>query len=201
MKSVSIIIFLSLFVFNSYSQEISYGVLVNTNYYDVAVKNGNQIGGEVTDPPFGIGVFYDYNFSKNLGFKTNVLFTSAKERYYIYGSNSNNEFDINKKTLLITPHLKYDVANGYNRGFYLISGPSFTYVLSAKNNTDNQIKDFYNKLNLGIQLGFGFNFLKYLGFEVVGDYGLNDITKSDQVVKTAGIHGNLTINLESILNK
>ncbi|MGB5418580.1 porin family protein [Algibacter sp.] len=201
MKKIFTLIFISLGALYLYSQESSYGLLLNTNYYDVAVKNGSQIGGEVTQPPFGIGVFYDYNFSNNLGFKTNLFFSSNKERYHYYQIGSNSRVDLNKKSIQVSPHLKYDVRKEYNKGFYLMSGPRLSFVLSAKDNDGNKIEDFYKKVDFGIQLGFGFNFLKHFGFEILGDYGLNDISKTEPIVKTAGIHANLTINLEPILNK
>lgn len=180
----------------SFSQNTSFGIVLNSFAYDVAVKNGNQIGGEVTKVPFGIGGFFDYNFKDNLGLKTDVLFVSASEGYYF---NFNSDFDVNQKSLTVSPRLKFDVRNDYNQGFYITSGARMSFILSSETNDGIVLDNFYNTFQLGAQFGFGFRFLKIMGFELIGDYGLTDILKDENQVKTAGILGNLTI--DSFFNK
>jgi hypothetical protein len=186
-------------VFFSYSQNTSYGLALNTSYYDIENSKGIIYDGALAEVPFGIGAFFDYNFKNNLGFKTILTFNTATESYRQIGG---NQFRIKQNNLSLTPHFKFDTNGEYNKGFYLFAGPRLTFVLNEKDVRQNApSSNFYKSTNFGIQLGFGLQFLNLFKFEVFGDYGLSNPLSIEIDSQTAGIIGNILIDIDSLLNK
>ena len=72
--------------------------------------------------------------------------------------------------------------------FYLEAGPEFGFLVnsSAKttagnnSNTTNIDTDYFNKFNMGIGLGAGFNITNKLGINARYVAGLNDVTDNDK---------------------
>jgi len=199
MKNILVIFCIIFGVLFSYSQKTSYGVSVSTYYYDIENNRGIIYDGYLAKVPFGIGAFFDYNFKNSLGVKTLLILNTATESYQQIGS---NEFRIKQNNISLSSHLKLDTKGDYNNGFYIFTGPRLTFILSEKDVRENSPFDhIYKTTNFGIQLGFGLSFLKHYKFEVLGDYGLSNPLSLGIDSQTAGIFGNILINIESILNK
>ncbi|PWK20345.1 outer membrane beta-barrel protein [Xanthomarina spongicola] len=206
MKKILLVAFVLITSTNLFSQNFTYGVVLGASYIDGTVqKSSNSI---TESPPEKLdthfGVFVDYQFSERFGVKLNTQYNRSYERYrFYYIPNSfSDEFSINSIQLI--PHLKFDVASesGYYKGGYLLVGPRMSFVLSAKDQSGNDVTNFYKSTNFGAQFGFGVTIAKMFALEILGDYGFSDISESEPMeIRTAGAYLNLNFNLESIINK
>ena len=199
MKKTLVVIFIFFGTFFSNSQETLYGITTSTFYTYVENKKTSDIEiSGVAEVPFGLGVFVERTFNNNTGIKTSINYYSVTDKFRSAG----NEFRTKQNSLTITPLFKFDTAGEYNKGFYLIGGPRISLILNSKNLDGDKLKDFYTTTHFGAQIGLGIKFLKHFSFETIGDYGLSNIIKDANTKgQPISIYGNLSINLESILNK
>lgn len=196
------IVFILSFKMN-YSQNLSYGPLLGLNVYNIEVEG--PIGATGGLSKFNFGGYIDYKLSNHFGVKSNLIYSKAIEKDYYVGNGSlgANYFIENAEvqTLQLQGLLKYDVRNDYSKGFYFVSGLRVSHLLKAEENSEN-IDDFYKKNNFGLLLGFGVNFAKHIGIEILPEYYISDTIESkENKSKNYGVYANLLINLESIINK
>lgn len=184
------------------AQELSYGALLGYNAYDIEI-NG-PISAVNGDSGINIGGFVDYQLNSSFGVRGSLIYSSFHENTYSIkeGYSSFPYFDeANLKTLQVHALLRYDVNREYNKGFYLTGGFRMTNVLSAK---IDGVKDdtFYKKANFGVMLGFGVNFAKHFGIELIPEVNLtNTLDSTDNKARNYGFYTNLTVNLESIFKR
>ena len=200
-KSILSIFFLGLL--NSVTgQELDYGVILGFNAYDVEI-HGPLIASSGTSG-VNIGGFADYQLNSSFGLRGNLLYTSVEETSYgiIENLTLNDLYkSVNYKTIQFHTLVRYDVNKDYNKGFYLTGGVRMNHVLSAKGDDEN-LPGFYKKINLGAMLGFGVNFAKHFGIELLPEVNLtNTLDSNENRSRNYGCYANLTINLESILRK
>jgi len=186
------------------SQNLRYGLVTGANFYDIEIK-GSLIansGGSY----FNFGGFVDYKLNDRFGVKANLIYTNTEENGYF--KIINNQItpltfsDAKLKTLQLHPLFKFDVRNDYNKGFHFLGGFRTTYVLDAKSDKNQDLDDFYHKVNFGGLMGFGTTFLKNISFELVGDFDLsNTVTIENNKSKNFGCYANLLVNLEPLINK
>ncbi len=199
---ISLLTFLMVITFSN-AQEISYGVSLGTNSYDL---DGNDLKTLSKRIGFNIGGYFDYKINNSIGVKGNLFISSNEDRFLFKGQEnpdgSRVSIDIKSSFLIFSPQLKYDLDSNYGKGFYLLGGPRLSILLNSKNaSNSDSIEDFYKGMNFGGQLGFGTTFLKHFGIEILGDIGLSNILDSDDIdIKTIGAYATLNINLESIIN-
>lgn len=203
MKKIIILTFLVLGLNNTNAQKLSYGALLGFNAYDVEIDG--PISANSGFSGLNFGGFIEYQLKSNFAVKGNLLYSNVVEDNFITGST--NTFDgrlidkLKVNTLQIHGLLKYDVNSEYNKGFYLIGGLRMTNVLSAKADGE-KIEDFYKKSNFGAMFGFGFNFAKHFGLELVPEINLtNTLDSETNKTRNFGAYLNFTINIESIINK
>jgi len=200
-KKLFILSVLLFFGISSNAQEFSYGITGGVNGYNIATKNGPL--SSVNDPydNLNIGLFGGYQFSDRLGVKARLLYNSSNEEYAISDNFVFSEFSFDVKTIQFLPHLKLDVNSEYGKGFYLVAGPRLSIVTNAENEAEEDVKDFYNSSSLGVQLGFGVDFLKHFSIELFGDYGLNNILsdQTDTEANTAGAYILFSVDFDSFL--
>lgn len=202
MKKITFIIMLFMLFNYSKAQNLSYGIMLGFNAYDVDIDG--LIKGGAGYSGLNFGGFLDYQLNNSFGVRGNLIYNCAKEdNYYILNGNQVAGYlfdDSEIKSLQINTLLRYDVNKEYNKGFYLIGGFRMTNILNAK--FDGQENDdFYKKVNLGGMLGFGVNFAKHFGFEFIPEVNLtNTIDSENNKSKNFGAYLNLTVDLESIIN-
>lgn len=185
----------------SYAQNhnLNYGLSIGATHYGTERLDGNGFNGRGTKhiAKFA-GVFVEYPYDESLAFKATLGYGEAVERLnFTYPGTSEI------KTLQCFISAQYDVNGNYGRGLFLVGGPRVSYVLGARDeNTGDSTKIAYTNLRLGIQIGFGFAFLKHFELVFIGDYGFtNIVTLEDINSTTLAAFGLLTIDLSSIFGK
>jgi len=197
MKKTILIVIINLCFIITNAQEISYGLVLGSNIKDIEVKGDLNAGSSYGLINFG--GFFDYQLNQSLGVKSNLLYSKTIDEYNSPGSFSTIEFKI--ATVQFHPLIKFDTNKEYNKGFYLIGGPRFSFILNVKDEDGDKVEDFYKGTNFGAMFGFGVVFLKHFGFELIGDFGLSNMLDiEDNKTTTAGAFANLTLNLESLIN-
>jgi hypothetical protein len=186
------------------SQNLRYGFVTGANFYDIEIKGAliANSGGSY----FNFGGFVDYKLNDRFGVKANLIYTNTEENGYF--KIINNQFtpltfsDAKLKTLQLHPVFKFDVRNDYSKGFHFLGGFRTTYVLDAKSDKNQELDDFYHKVNFGGLMGFGTTFLKNFSIELVGDFDItNTVTMNNSKTKNTGAYFNLLYNLEPLFNK
>ncbi len=202
-----------LFLFTTLTaQEFSYGILLGGNFKDIEVEGEGLYAGSgysaVNEPgvPINLGAYIDYPFTNSLGLKANIFYSKNKDEYQLaVAQYESYDLDLINSTLQFQPLVKFDVNKEYGKGFYLLAGPRISFVLDtydARNNFDQEAEDFYKSANFGGMFGFGFGIGEYIGFEVVGDYGLSNLIDNDQFeTTTAGAYANLYFDLSKLVKK
>jgi len=185
----------------SFAQEFSYGFLLGGVVKDITTNEegfktyGSSTSPQITKFPLSIGLYGDYNFSENIGLLTNLFYSESADGYESYTSR--------KASINLQPLIKLDVSGDYSKGFYIVGGARSTFVLNRdlENNwkpdeKDIVIKDFYKPINFGLNLGFGFSIGKYIGFQVIGDYGFAML--EEYKTNTIGAYGNIYVKLDQL---
>ncbi|MCX7546386.1 outer membrane beta-barrel protein [Xanthomarina sp. F1114] len=206
MKKISFVVIFIFTATSMFSQNLSYGLVLGASYMDGTVeRSSNRITASYTEKPnIHFGAFADYQFLKRFGVKLNLQYNKSYEKYTLNYIPNYKVAEFNINSIQLIPHIKFDMASksGYNKGGYLLLGPRMSFVLSAKDQDNNDVTDFYKSTNFGAQFGFGFIIAKMFAIELVGDYGFSDISESDPMeIRTVGAYLNLNFNLESIINK
>lgn len=201
-KRTTSLFYIFLFIsFLSYSQNLSYGVLLGGSLYDIEIKGDITAGTAYSN--LNYGAFAEYNFNESIGVRLNLLFNTAREKGYSFSYNdaSYSLFsEAELSTFQVHGLVKYDVNKAYRKGFYVIGGLRFTSISEIDSEVD--LDDFYEKNNFGVLLGFGTTFLKHFSIEFLADYNITDtIDVEDNKASNLGAYANLLIHLESIFKK
>lgn len=203
MKTKLMIASLLITCLNISAQKLHYGVLAGYSGYDIEIDGPLNSGGAVSDLNFG--GFAEYQCNNRLGIRGNLVYSKIQEDdyYAIVNGTVNGKFleEPQLKTLQLHALVKLDVRRTYNKGFYLISGFRMTHVLDAASDGDD-VKDFYNSPTFGFMFGFGVNFAKHFGLELIPETNItNTIDVERNSAKNYGAYINLTVNLASILKR
>jgi hypothetical protein len=204
MKKILILTCIILIINTANSQTLNYGVLLGRNSYDIEIDG--PIYASSGHSGINIGGFAEYKLNKHFGARGVLLYSKTTESdYYVFVSGVGHRklFEEPKlKTLQIHTLLKFDVRNEYNKGFYLISGFRMTKILDAINE-GNDIKEFYKDSNFGFMCGFGVNFAKHFGLEIIPETNITNTLDSDKnkARYNFGVYGNLTVNLATLFSK
>ena len=170
--------------------ELSYGITIGTNFYNIA--NNNKADSFILEnlaPSLALGVYGEYNFTKNMGVKLDVL-------YY----NKDFLFDTKDKLIEmdfidISTNFKYDFGDTYTEGFYLIGGPKISIIANA--NSDNEdVKHHFETLNLGAQLGFGWRVHRYIDIQTKLEYEITPFFKLDNGHNSKFVNAILSANFD-----
>lgn len=184
------------------AQDFSYGVITGVNVYDIEI-DGPLIASDGRSG-LNIGGFAEYQLNSSFGVRGNLLYSNVKENDFgiIEGSTLTPTYsEVNLKIIQLHALVRYDLNKQYNKGFYLTGGLRINYNLSAKTG-DKNLEEFYNKANLGAMLGFGVNFAKHFGLELIPEVNLtNTINSNENKSRNFGFYTNLTVNLESLFRK
>jgi hypothetical protein len=172
------------------AHELSYGITIGGNFYNIANNNtADAYIPEDISPSLVLGVYGEYNFTKNMGVKLDVL-------YY----NKDFLFDTKDKLIEmdfidISTNFKYDFGDTYTEGFYLIGGPKISIIANA--NSDNEdVKHHFETLNLGAQLGFGWRIHRYIDIQTKLEYEITPFFKLDNGHNSKFVNAILSANFD-----
>lgn len=181
------------------AQELSYGLLVGSNFYNSNNNNNNYNFSDNGGSSFNYGGYLEYNFSQNIGIKTEITFVN-RQLSYIEPNTGSESIDFDFSYFELAPSFKYDFGQEYRKGFYLLLGPKIS--LMTKADQDGQdAKDLFETTNFGAQFGIGNRVFKYVDIEAKLDYELAPFFKVDSSKSSIfGAYLSLTIDLEKILN-
>lgn len=203
MKKILILTFILFTINTANSQNLNYGIQLGGNAYDIEIDGPIYAGGGTSG--VNIGGFAEYKLNKHFGARGVLLYSKTTESdcfAFVSGVGNRKLFEQPElKTLQIHTLLKFDVRNEYNKGFYLISGFRMTKILEATSE-GNDIKEFYKDSNFGFMFGFGVNFTKHFGLEIIPETNITNTVDSDNnKARNFGAYGNFTVNLSTLFSK
>lgn len=189
------------FINTAQGQELSYGLVLGGNYYESNNDNGRS--NMTTKGKFkaNLGGYAEYNFTDNIGVKTEVTYTNKVVTYGKFSTSGGVDFDLSY--VEIAPAFKYDFGDEYRKGFYMTLGPRFSFMTSAKSEGEDA-KEMFEKMDIGVQLGLGQRLLQYFDLQVKLDYGATpyfEIKGLDRTASFFGAYVSLNIDLERMINK
>jgi len=152
-----------LFVASSVNGQLKYGVKAGFNLANVS---GDEFGN--TDSKIGgaLGVFARFDLSDKIQFQPELMYSQQ-------GTTANN-VDVNINYLNVPLMFKYLIGNGIN----IQAGPQLGLLMSAKAD-DEDIKDDCKGMDLGLNIGLGYELEMGLGFDLRYGLGLSQIPDYD----------------------
>lgn len=196
-----------IFLFNlnySNAQKLSYGIILGGNIYNDQSSNSglNDVFWDSGNIDFiipNLGGYVEYEFTKNMGLKLEI---SANSKTFEKGySNRDLDETYTFNFIDINPNFKYDFGKEYRKGFYMMLGPKFALMTKAEFEGQNVTSEF-EKVNIGLELGLGQRFLKFLEIEGKLDYGLTPFYKfaGSKPNKIMGGYISLNIDIQRIIS-
>ena len=185
------------------AQKLSYGIILGANFYNDQSSNSDgedevffDSGNDEFIVP-NIGGYLEYQLSANIGVKLEATTNKKTFEKGIHHSSLGEIYVL--RYLDINPNFKYDFRKEYRKGFYILAGPKFAILTKAKFQGRNVTSEF-EKVALGLELGFGQRILKVLELETKIDYGLSPFFKitSSNNSKLFGVYFQLNVDLERI---
>lgn len=159
------------------AQELSYGVVLGNSFYAIANNNGSNTMEMEDSSIFIIGGYGEYNFTENIGIKTDILY--AKNSFFYYPNRQPFEMNV----VSCAPNFKYDFGEEYRKGFYLLVGPKLSFVTSVESEGED-VKDSFETLNFGAQIGFGYRVLKFIDLQTKLEYDISPFFKLENGKKS-----------------
>lgn len=156
--------------------------------------------------PKGVGYFIylhgNYQIKSRLSLNAKLGFDNKKVGYFTYGI-ANSSYNIGLNFLTFMPMLKVDLGANEQKGLYLKTGLRLSQLLTAKERkTNSNIKEDFKATNLGLNLGVGYDYGKYVETELILDYNINnEIKNSDSDKRLISLSFLININLDSFLSK
>lgn len=208
-NTLFLLIFFIAFTFSSKAQKISYGPVIGIVYYHSNNNNGTQQFLTVDNDnglksTINFGAYLEYQLNKRFGLKNQLTFHNKNLTYKLTTvSYTNTSPTIDFTFFDLSSNLKYDFGNGYRKGFYLLFGPRFSFMAKEPSIEEN-IDGTFNKLNIGLQLGIGQRFLKFIDLQAKLDYGISPFFKStlesSHNSSFFGAYLSCNLDLERIIN-
>jgi hypothetical protein len=193
MKKLVTLVFV--LVFNGLSaQEFSYGPVVGMTIGGVANSSGVVSFGFEKSPYVSLGAYGEYNFTKNVGIKTELLFNKRDMSLRITnapGVKIGHEFSFFE----VNPSFKYDFGQEYRKGFYMLLGPRFSFATKISSGGED-VKDEYETFLYGVQLGFGSRVYKYVDVQTKIEYDITSFADFDNDRKSNFFGAVISLNLD-----
>lgn len=205
MKKALIFICLLSINFSIYSQNISYGVVLGSDFYFSSNNNGTNYFVTKNDELIAsanLGVYFEKKLNNKLRLKIEITSNEKKLVYKKSGLIIINE-DVSLNYLDISPSLKYFFRKDNNKGLYLMIGTRVSILTKSSSENDILTSDFYEKTNFGMQLGLGKKIFNFLDLQGKLDYGISPFfeIETDKKSTFANAYLSLFIDLEKILKK
>ncbi|WP_111706244.1 porin family protein [Lutibacter citreus] len=158
---------------NVNAQDINFGIKGGLNFASISGDNTENI-----DPvtAFNLGIMSEIQISNKFSFQPELMFSGVG-------------YSIEDDTVALN-YLNIPLMAKYylTKGFSVEAGPQIGYLLSAKNESVD-IKDSFNSVDFGLNVGIGYKLDNGLNFGARYNFGLSDINKSD-VENINGFTGN-----------
>ena len=130
------------------------------------------------------GLFMNAPLAENFSIQPEVLYNNLGSKTETTVAGTKYSSTLNLDYIAVPVMFQYNATPQ----FYLEAGPVFGFLVnsSAKttagnnSNTTNIDTDYFNKFNMGIGLGAGFNITNKLGINARYVAGLNDVTDNDK---------------------
>jgi len=149
------------------------------------VKGGVNLAnltGDVSDTKmkigFMVGGFANYAINDQLSVQPELMFSQAGCKYEVL----DETYKMNLNYIVLPVMVKYSFGN-----INVQAGPQFGYLLSAEDD-GTDIKDGMKSIDLGLNIGAGYQIMENLGVEARYNLGLTNIVdEGNDEVKTNGI--------------
>lgn len=128
------------------------------NYYEDNAKS--SIG-------FQVGAFAEIKIIEKLAIQPELLYSAQGAKFNGFGG---NDYDVKLNYLNIPVLAKYYIT----KEFTVEAGPQIGFLLSAKEEGEDA-KDFYKSVDLGFNLGAGYNFTENLSAGIRYTIGLSNV--------------------------
>jgi hypothetical protein len=135
------------------------------------------------------GAYGEYNFTEKIGIKTELLFLKT-DFYYLP---TKQPFEMN--ILSIAPNFKYDFGDKYRKGFYMLVGPKLAFATSIKSEGED-VKDSFETIIFGAQLGFGYRVLTFIDLQAKIDYDVTPFFKLNNGNKSKFFAAIISFNVD-----
>ncbi|WP_396184164.1 outer membrane beta-barrel protein [Flavobacterium sp.] len=188
MKKLLSFSFLLIFIFGT-AQELSYGPILGANFYDINNNNGSNTMQTDNSNSITFGAYGEYNFTEKIGIKTELLFLKT-DFYYLP---TKQPFEMN--ILSIAPNFKYDFGDKYRKGFYMLVGPKLAFATSIKSEGED-VKDSFETIIFGAQLGFGYRVLTFIDLQAKIDYDVTPFFKLNNGNKSKFFAAIISFNVD-----
>lgn len=183
------------FVFNIVSaQEFSYGPVLGMSFYGTSNDSGVQQFGFNKLGFLTVGAYGEYNFTKNIGVKTELLFNKRGLEFKVLGAGG-FKTDYDFSVIEVNPNLKYDFGQEYRRGFYMLFGPKFSFVSKITSDGEDA-KDGFETFLYGVQLGFGTRVYKFIDIQTKLDYDVTSFAEYGNNSYSNFFGATLSLNLD-----
>lgn len=193
--------------FNLSAQKISYGVIFGGNIFNDQVSNSgpNDVYFDSGNDNFvvsNLGGYVEYELAATMGIKVEITYNQKVFEKGFANSDLGEMYQLS--FIDINPNFKYDFGQEYRRGFYMLLGPKIALLTNAKFKNENiDVTADFESVNVGMELGAGQRFLKFLEIEGKLDYGLTPFYKAEGSIpnKLVGFYFSLNVDLERIINQ
>lgn len=168
--------------------EIGFRLMPTVSAYDVRTSDGQTVKGEIL-LGFGAGGFLAYNFSRHVGFQTEVVYNSISQKY----SERDYEHKINLRYVNIPLLLSINTSKTKAVNFNLVAGPQLGINVGSNMTTSGPYDESrpepilaVKKNDIGFAYGAGLDFALNaahtvrLGIGYRGVLGLIDISDNSQ---------------------
>lgn len=177
----------------THAQEISYGPLIGYSFYEIGNNNGTYSFESDKTNAVNFGAYAEYNFTDNVGIKTELLFNKKEALYSPYFLSEDIKFDFS--FVEINPSFKFDFGQEYRKGFYMLLGPKFSFTTKATTEGED-VKDDFESFIYGAQLGFGYRIFKFIDIQTKLDYDIAPFIKFEDNKKSRFVGANISLNVD-----
>ena len=148
---------------NVNAQKVEFGVKGGLNFSSIRGDNSSDLE---TVTAFNLGIVSEIPISEKFSFQPELMYS---------GKGFSIDDDVVSLNYLDIPLMgKYYLT----KGFSVEAGPQIGFLLSAKRESLD-VKDFYNTVDIGMNLGVGYKLENGINFGVRYNLGLSDINDRD----------------------
>lgn len=154
---------------------INVGVKAGANFYNIRNDNGAEYN---VKPGIHAGLLGHIHLTREWALQPEVVYSSQGAKYDVLG--------VTNTVKLGYVNVPVMVQFMFNNGFRLQAGPQVGFLVSAKNEANNNtvnIKNDFNGVDFSLGAGLGYVIPAVgLGFDARYNLGLSDINKNNAVV-------------------
>ncbi len=188
MKKLLLTLLISFGLF--YVSNAQFGVRAGLNFASFSTESGGVSLNSDPKIGFHFGLTNDFKLTDNLTFRPGLLYSAKGGKLSLDFLGQTEEIEASYNYLDIPLSFIYNFTKE-DSGFFAEAGPYVGFLLSAKSE-DEDIKDEFNSLDFGLNIGLGYD----LGNIVVGanyGFGLANIAKTEDGDDATAKNKNISI--------